>query len=64
MFRDSCGNMLRVVLQTGSSQGDVFGGVLFAAAHSEALVAAQQKHGVHGLNMFSYFDDTCAHLPT
>ena len=47
-----------------SARGRVFfSGVLFAAAYSEALIATQQKYKDRGLNMFSYFDDTHAHLP-
>jgi hypothetical protein len=42
----------------------VYGGVLFAAAYSEALIAARGKFGPDGLMLFSYFDDTYAHLPT
>jgi hypothetical protein len=46
-----------ILVATGSSQGDVYGGLMFCAAYAEVLQAAVKKYGDKA-EIFSYHDDT------
>jgi hypothetical protein len=56
-FTDSNMELFEILLQAGSSQGDVYGGVLFASAFSEPLTRTLREFE-NLLEVFSYYDDT------
>ena len=60
-FMNADKHLLTVMLEAGSSQGDVYGGLLFAAAFSRALVATQLLWP--NLELFSYYDNAYMHMP-
>jgi hypothetical protein len=57
-FEDSQSEIIRILIEAGSSQGDVYGGLLFAAAFSKALQSTQDKFASEGVEVLAYYDDT------
>jgi hypothetical protein len=55
-FRDAEQELLKIMLEAGSSQGDIYGGLLFAAAYSTALNKTIEFFP--DLELFAYYDDT------
>ena len=44
-FRDIMGAVLRIILESGSTQGDVYGSLIFCAAFSHAILSLKAKWG-------------------
>jgi hypothetical protein len=53
--------LLTVMLEAGSSQGDVYGGLLFCAAYSHVLISARNRFASEGVDIVAYHDDTYIH---
>ena len=56
-FAANDGSNIPVQMTAGSTQGDVYGGLLFCAAFSKALRSTQAKFKDKGLYMYAYYDD-------
>jgi hypothetical protein len=51
------GTLIPIVMTAGSSQGDVYGGLLFACAFSKPLRNTIAKFKDRGLSLYAYYDD-------
>jgi hypothetical protein len=56
-FRSEDGTPIHVNMTTGSTQGDVYGGLLFCSAFSKPLRKTIKKFADKGLRMYAYYDD-------